>query len=199
MYEETESKDTLYIGVDDSNHAGKNKKGEIILATFSYNPFDGKVQRQSSRRDAQRVSSWIGETGHDYRFAILSDEDSRHRSYNVVLIAPLLIGAYLAEVRPKISRLSIACDGPVRKNHKQYIRVNFPEYTVQVEGFIKKSYHGGKLQSSHIMPYVVSTADTWANWLYTQPLETLATDNKIVALSSLVVAEKDQQIRRFSQ
>lgn|SRR3989338_6483728 len=197
MFKDIRLKEELYIGVDDSNHAGQNKKGEIILATFSYDSIDGKVQRQSTRRDPGKVSSWLEQPNHDYRFTILSDEDSRHRGYNVVLIAPLLIKAHLAELQHRVSRLSILCDGPIRKHHKRYIKTHFEEYDINVEGFIKKSHHNGKLQSSHIMPYVVAAADTWANWLYTQSLETLTTDSKMIALSSLVVAEHDGQIRRF--
>lgn len=194
--EDISKPETLYIGIDDSNHAGQNKKGEIILATFSRDPDDGKAQRQNVRRDAHKASLWFNQKNHDYRFTILSDEDSRHRGYNVVLIAPLLIRAYLEEHCPDIDKLFIACDGPIRRNQKIYIEEHFSEYRVQAEGFIKKTHHNGKLQSSCIAPYVVTAADVWAHWLYsTQPLEALATSPKMVAISSVTVEECNQKIR----
>ena len=49
----------LYIGADDSNHAGTNVKGEIVVATFSRLHEDSVVQEFPNRRDSYSTEKWL--------------------------------------------------------------------------------------------------------------------------------------------
>ena len=174
----------LYVGVDDSNHAGANKKGEVLVAIFSYDARAGYVNFQPSRRDVQKVHAFLSQPGNDYRFTILSDDESRHRGYNVALVAPLLLRHYLQDHEP-VREIVLACDGPLRGNQKRYLRDSFPEREVHAEGFIKKVHRpNGKLQPGLHCPYVVVAADTLAHWMYgSLSLESLLGNPRMVPIS----------------
>ena len=55
MIENLKPGSSLYIGTDDSNHAGTNKKGEIIVATFSTHLEDSIAKNQINRREANKT------------------------------------------------------------------------------------------------------------------------------------------------
>ena len=61
----------LYVGMDDSNHAGEDIKGEINLAVFSFEHDDSVVRTFNNRRDYDFASRYMRNPQRDYRFTIL--------------------------------------------------------------------------------------------------------------------------------
>jgi len=88
---------TLYVGVDDSNHAGEIP-GEIFVVTFSY---DSKYINRSkimgnTRCGISNVEKFL-EGGGDFRFTIRTPETFTHSKENAAIVGPTLILNYFKE------------------------------------------------------------------------------------------------------
>ena len=157
---------TLYVGLDDSNHAG-DSEGDILVATFSFDSRDSLVQKFKNRKDYQALSNWLGqiESPKDYRFGIiLGDTQStplRTTQPNLPLAAPYLIEDFMLTYQgPEISQLSIYLDGIMKPTHKKYLKDYFNKYNkILVDNFIK-------IQNIHNCPKVIYMADILASELY---------------------------------
>ena len=90
---------TLYFGFDESNHAGPNKKGEIVVCPFSIDHKDSIVKEWPNRRCYPTIKKWLKEEGHDYRFTILTGEKYRYQgsAKNLTAVAPNLTLEILTE------------------------------------------------------------------------------------------------------
>lgn len=186
----------LAVGADDSNHAGPNKKGEIIVNVFSFVEEDFAIKHYSNRRDVERALKWTELEGRDYRYTILTDEASRHRRDNLVLVSSILTKAYLKdkEINPK--EIFFYLDGPIRKYEEYFIEQDFPEYDVSVKGFTKKSSFGRYKSSKNLVgPLVIPIADTLANFLYSEKsLDNLLGDSHMVPISMQDIEERDAKL-----
>ena len=61
----------FYFALDESNHAGQNKKGEIVTCIASTIHKDSIVRKQSNRRDYGKVLKLLEDPERDFRFTIL--------------------------------------------------------------------------------------------------------------------------------
>lgn len=175
-------KKRLYIGVDDSNHAG-TRKGEIILATFSYDCNDEVIQNFKNKRDHEIVLNWLKRESSDYRYTLLIGEYWRHRSDNLVTTAPFLIQDYLKS-KSDISSISIFIDGRLDSDGKKHLVQNYGNISdIKVLNFIKK----GKDKKGHFFkhpqcPKVLYIADILANIVYHKNLDEILMSEKMVSI-----------------
>jgi hypothetical protein len=199
MLTSLKSCDHLYIGADDSNHAGTNKKGEIIAVTFSIFREDSVVKEQVNRRDPRRAYNLLNSEGRDYAFTILTDERSKHCGYNLVLAVPLLVEEYLKGKGTGLSlTLNLYFDGPLRGYQRRFVCESFPRHTAHADGFCKKelSVHSQKRATSLRCPDIVIAADAIAHDLYTNhTLENLLTDPHMIAVSHEEMAARNFRLR----
>lgn len=175
----------LYVGGDDSNHAG-DAKGEFIVAAFSLKHEDSLVKGYPNRRNNQVVSSWL-ESGGDYRFAICAGK-KYNGSQNLPLVVPSLIKAYIEQVDFDVEVLKVYLDGRLdggfRSNmRKELLGIRGLEKVV-VDNFIKKRIVGKKTVKGYCCPKVVWLADSLANELYNYsgPVSDLLVDERMVRI-----------------
>lgn len=167
----------LYVGVDDSNHAGKTK-GEIIVATFSFYHKDSLVRKFPNKREYELVKNWFEDRDapKDFRFTVLFDEKYRHISNNLPVAAPYLIRNFLKDNQNnrKIKNIKIYFDGRLVPSQKKYMREVFSDFPkVVVDNFIKK-------RGIHRCPFVVYSADVMAHSLYKTEISKLLEHPKLV-------------------
>lgn len=175
----------LYVGADDSNHAGTTK-GEIIVATFSFDHADSIVKDFPNTRDARAAGAWLTQPEHDYRFTILTAEEYRHSSQNLVKVVPRLVDEYLVQGAPSIRGLNLYFDGRLDSGARQHLKDYFTgrhgiEHVI-VDGFIKKIPNGkGKQEKHPHCPPLVYFADIISHQLYQErTFEELSTDPRLV-------------------
>jgi len=176
--------DTLYVGGDDSNHAG-NSKCEIIVATFSRFCEDGTVRDFSNTRNYSNLSSWVNSKFRDYRFGLLVREEYRHSNLNLIAIIPDMIKKFLDEEELKIKNLKIYLDGRCGKETEE-IKDKLCGFhgieKVAVKGFIKKQKNEkGNISKHPRCPIVTYYADLLAHDLFTtKTFEELVNHEKLV-------------------
>jgi len=144
----------LYVGLDDSNHAG-DSSGEIIIATFSYQHEDSVVKPFKNSRRPSYAERWVKREGRDTRFTILTHEKVRHSSYNLPIVAPFLIFDFLSTAEEIPDHLKIYLDGRLEKKHKDLLREDFREDfpNVVIDNFIKKKKEmKGEYQNAQSAP-----------------------------------------------
>lgn len=122
----------LYVGLDDSNHAGVNKKGEIEAAVFSTRQEDSLVRvfpntRSPNSKQVSPYREWASQWGRDYRFTVLLREEYSFRdsSRNIVQVAPLLINRFMLEAEVIPHTLKIYIDGGLDSEGKKHLREQF--------------------------------------------------------------------------
>lgn len=160
----------LYVGADDSNHAG-DTKGEIIVATFSFDREDSIVKNFPNTREKNVADKWLSLPRKNFLFSILTSEEYRHSSQNLVKIVPNLIDEYLARNSFLVDRLNIYFDGRIESNSREGLRQRFLGRhgieQVVVDNFIKKINHGRNHIEKHPRcPSLVYYADIIAHYLY---------------------------------
>jgi len=167
---------TIYVGLDDSNHAGQGKKGEIILATFSTYKQDSKVQQHPNRRMYNAAQNWMEDEQRDYRFAVLALDKYRKTSQNNIFsAAPALINNFIKYHTNYFDIANIYIDGRMRGEQKtelKYeIRTNFKE--IIIDNFTKS-------KKIHKCPKVVWMAHLWAGLILTETSEKMLSHEKLV-------------------
>ena len=150
---------TLYVGLDDSNHAGK-RKGEIVVATFSFAYEDSIVQSFGKRSHHGEVDDWLSLPGRNYNFTLLSGRKFKHRHNNLPHAAKVLVPEFLDELNPKPNKLELFFDGELinyqiceLKRDFSYIR------EVKITNFVKE-------KGCHNCPKLVYIADSLAHHHY---------------------------------
>ncbi|HJX50772.1 MAG TPA: hypothetical protein VJ438_04890 [Candidatus Nanoarchaeia archaeon] len=182
MNEKGAEVNTLYFGFDESNHAGPDKKGEIISTVFSIGHEDSVVRRWPNVRRNPDLEKWLAESGHDYRFTILTGEEYRYQSSakNLTEAAPNLVTSILTEPYSPFSqkdiKMHIDCiklyfdGGGFRKDQKDTLRDYFRSLglkDVVVDNFIKKSKNSrGKTCKGPRCPKLVYLSDVLSNVLF---------------------------------
>ncbi|MBI4155331.1 hypothetical protein HY498_04565 [Candidatus Woesearchaeota archaeon] len=172
----------LYVGGDDSNHAGSSK-GEIILATFSFCYKDSVVYEFSNKRDFQKAIEWM-KNGRDYRFTLLTDEKYRESSSNLVEIVPHLIWDWLITNKDLgIEEIHLFLDGRLNGFEKRKLVNEFQDFKFSVYNFTKKLRNkDGHISKMFREPNVVYMADVWANMFFrNKSLEQLLDKNDVGA------------------
>lgn len=175
--------DVLYVGGDDSNHAG-DAKGEFIVATFSLKYEDSIVKIFPNRRNNQEVNSWLEEGG-DYRFTICTGEVYKS-SQNLPKVIPILIEKYLHQTDLKIRIVKTYLDGRLEGEAKKEMRKDLLEIEgiekVVINNFIKKRRIKKVVKKGYYCPRLVWLADTLANNLYGYdgPVSDLLNHSKMV-------------------
>lgn len=160
--------DILYVGGDDSNHAG-TAKGEIIVSTFSFLKEDSFVKRFKNRRIYSLTKEWLENPKRDYRFTALVSEKYRHSNKNLVEILPEMIEGYLVEENLFPKELKIYLDGFLKNSSKAQVKKAIKERLgiekVLVGGFIKKNKNSkGIIEKRPNCPALVYHADVLANY-----------------------------------
>jgi hypothetical protein len=179
--------DVLYVGADDSNHAGTTK-GEIIVATFSWIHEDSIVKDFQNKRDYHEVERWLENEERDFRFTICTAEQYRHDSQNLPKVVPTLIKNYLEDVDVDLDKLCVYLDGGLRRAYKEQMRTKLRKMSriegVVVDNFIKKRNDSNGFRKGYHCPKLVWVADSLANHLFRNGgnLETMLQHEKMVAL-----------------
>lgn len=182
----------LYVGADDSNHAGTTK-GEVIVATFSQNPKDSIVTEFKNGRNIGALENWLKEDGVDYRFLLLTKEKYRSNYSNLPYSVPFLIRSYLNDNLIYLDQLKMYLDGRLEKRDKSRLVEEFFHLADQVivSNFIKKRTQAGKNRKRNqkrtikrpICPRVTYMADVLAHRLFSSyPLEEILTHKKLVQI-----------------
>jgi len=171
----------LYVGMDDSNHAGEDIKGEINLAVFSFEHDDSIVRTFNNRRNYDLASQYMQNPRRDYRFTILTGERWRAGPLNLAYTAPLLINSFLREKsKLGIDSVKLYLDGYLDSKGRQYIREQFrhvPNFVVA--NFMKKRKNSnGRMCKGPRCPRVVYLADILAHRVLGNKLEECLMDSK---------------------
>lgn len=181
-------KGVLYVGGDDSNHAG-DSKGEIIVATYSFDISDSRVKNFPNVRNWQKTRRWLESPDRDFGFAVLTLDQYRHSGDNLIRILPFLIEAYILEECQDLKRLNIYLDGRLRKDSRRKFREHFLGRhgieNVVVDNFIKKSRNRkGHIEKHPRCPSLVYHADVLAHELYRgKSFEELSKHKKLVLIN----------------
>ncbi len=168
-----EEVNTLYFGFDESNHAGTNKKGEIVVAVFSIDHDDSLMREWPNTRRTSDFEKWLTFPGHDYRFTILTGDEYKYRSSaaNLTEACQTLVTSVLTEPKspfpdynPDISKIKLYFDGGgFGKEQKDFLRGYFKGLglsDVVVDNFIKKNKNNrGKTRKGPRCPRLVYLAD----------------------------------------
>jgi len=172
---------TLYFGFDESNHAGQNRKGEIVVAVVSTLHEDSLIRYYSHHKTNVDFLNLGGV--YDYRFTLLMGEEYRHATSFKTLaeIAPFLVEPFLHD---ELKCLKLYFDGIMKKPQKNFLRARFPQIeSIVVQDFVKK----GKLSKASIKkkrdiacPRVVYLADSLAHALYLTPTGNLLSHPKFI-------------------
>ncbi len=173
--------ETLYFGLDESNHASRDKKGEIVVAVVSSDREDSIVKSHINRRQNTDFLD-SAEGPYDYRFAILIGEEYKHRhsSQTLVETAPYLVEPFM---HPGLRKINIYLDGVINRHQKDYLRERFSGIEVVVGNFRKKRNHGNRMiKKSPLCPRVVYLADSLANSLYHMSSGELLSHKKFIPL-----------------
>ena len=138
----------MYFGLDESNHAGIDKKGEIVVCTYSSNQEDSIIRDWPNRRDASGIAKWLSQEDCGYYFTILTGERYKHQcsSINLTEAAPNLILPILTEPNfpsPTPNKIKIYFDGGgFDRDKKDLLRNYFKEFgltEVIIDNFVKKT------------------------------------------------------------
>ena len=187
---------TLYVGGDDSNHAGEFPPGEFLVATFSFHHEDSIVTEFPNRRDYSRFVEWIKDPGRDYRFVVRRTEHHRHSCLNLPAVMPALVGSFIKDYQKMfagssdyvpVEQLNVYLDGFLNGQAKRGLKEDLRglpgiERAV-VDNFIKKKPRAMGVSKRPVCPTVVYMADIVANQLYVQNRGTI----KLVGHEKMVV------------
>lgn len=188
MFEKEEN--TLYFGFDESNHAGPNKKGEIVICTYSTEQEDSIVKNWPNRREYSLVDKWLKQEGHDFRFTILTGENYRYQSsaINLTGAAPNLVLAVLTESTSNFSNtenIKLYFDGGgFKREQKEFLKNYFYNLGIKeviVDNFIKKNKNQrGKTRKGPKCPKLIHLADILASHLDKLPAKELLSHHKFI-------------------
>jgi len=173
---------SLYVGLDDSNHAGCSK-GEIIVSVFSSIHKDSLVRGWGNGRlTSSKLEEFFDNPERDFRFTLLTDEKYRHSSQNLPQIAPYLINSYFSKLDTELDILKIYFDGVLKSHERKNLREQFIDFpNLVVDNFIKKRREKNKrIVKGHYCPKVVYVADSLANNLYKEPIGKLLEHEKMI-------------------
>lgn len=176
----------LIVGGDDSNHTGdpKNKKGDIIVATFSQYKEDRVVYAYPNKRDIRRVTKWLEYPGRDYLFTRVLDKDCMRSNTVVQTQMPRLIQSYILLENLNLNKIRCYVDGRLwssGKDLREKIRDATGIQEIVVDNFIKKTKNSkGNIIKRPVCPATVYVADTIANSLFQLPLEELIKHHKYI-------------------
>lgn len=174
------SRKTIYVGMDNSNHAGKTS-GEIIVAISSLFHEDSIVKNFGTKR-CMDYKNWLYEPNKKriMKFGVLKDEKFRHIHQNIPCTAKELTDKIIEELSicPEEAILKLYIDGPVKMRDKQRLRDEFKEYSgFTISNFVKK-------MGVHHCPKLVYMADIIARDLYTSGFNHIFEHPCYVPLSS---------------
>ena len=185
----SENENTLCFGFDESNHAGQNKKGEIIVCAYSPDQEDSIVKEWPNRRDYASVKEWLEKDGHDYRFKIFTGDKYRFQcsAINLTEATPDLILSIMTEPGLNITippKIKLYFDGGgFHRDQKEFLREHFGKLGMEVvvNNFIKKNKNeSGKIRKGPHCPKVVYLADILANHLVNLQGGELLTHPKLI-------------------
>ena len=190
----------LWIGIDDSNHAGDKKtakglKGEIIVAIFSHNVDDWKVRVFPNRRDCQKTEKFLQDPLRDFRFTLLTAEAYRTNSQNLPVILPFLVQNFFKEREKDYRKVYAGLDGYLNKDKKSDLGVSLsgicgvdPQEDIKIRYFLKKGFSRDRRTKRKMTvkrpkcPSLIYHADVKANSLLDLPTIDLLNHPKMVAL-----------------
>ncbi len=165
----------LYVGFDDSNHAGLVKK-EIIVGIFSRMPEDNLIQRFPKKRNSKKVRNWLKNSDRDYRFTTLDHEFSFRNNYNLPLTAIYLVKDYLKSVDNKNfpTQISLNFDGLLRTGWRKILESDFSDFRLKIKNF--------KGKEKRNCPKLMYIADVFAHYLFKNKFEKISRDKRLVVL-----------------
>ncbi len=176
MEEEVLERKVLFVGCDDSNHAG-DRKGDIIVAAFSPHREDGIVQKHRKCDEYSEAGKWLKGAGRDFRFTIIHEEDLRRLQPNIPYAVPSLVTSFL-NPGEKPQAIKVFLDGILKSDPKKYLREALAPLsdTIVIGNF-------PKIRGIHICPTVVYMAHLIAHNLYIDSFSNLTEHSKFVPIS----------------
>ena len=177
---------TLYVGGDDSNHAGTSK-GEIIVSTFSILEEDSIIKKFKNKRSYSLTKSWLENQSRDYRLTALVADKYRHSNQNLAEIVPLMIEGYLVEENIFPEKLNIYLDGFLKNSSANHVKKAIKERLgiekIIVQGFTKKNKNSeGNVEKRPNCPTLVYHADVLANYFNTLSFLKITNSDKFMVL-----------------
>ncbi|MDP1728742.1 MAG: hypothetical protein Q8L27_00880 [archaeon] len=153
---------TLYVGLDNSNHAGK-RIGEIIVATFSFNPNDSVIQNFGRGKKYEQVNYWFKDKSNprDCRFGVLIDEKYNHIHQNIPIATPELVLSFLKFLNFTPQNLDLHIDGVIHSPDRKLLKDAFQGVfqNIGIHNYIKH-------QKVHRCPMLVYAAHLVSNDFY---------------------------------
>jgi hypothetical protein len=173
----------LIVGLDDSNHANGDSRGEILVGNFSQINDDSLVYCFPNRKRNDSYEEWLNLSLYrDYRFSLLTSELSRKAHTHLPFVAPIFVKSYL-EQKPDVivKKIKIYLNGDLPKTFRKKIREALIGFR-GIENVVVDSFRTNSLE----YPPVVYFADVLAsqiNRTRTTPAE-LFKDKKIISLDN---------------
>jgi len=167
----------MYFGLDESNHAGLDKKGEIVVCTYSSNQEDSIIQDWPNRRENSEIEKWLSQEDCGFNFTLLLGERYKHQcsAINLTEAAPNLILHILTDPLSSSTpeKIKIYFDGGgFNREQKNLLRNYFKEIgltDVVIDNFVKKNKTNREFRKGPRCPKLVYLADIIANQLYHSP------------------------------
>ena len=165
------SRETLYVGMDESNHGElKTKIGEIIVATFSYSKrYWNENARHPNRRDYSQIDMAL-RNGVDYIYTFLPHDLAKQNYSNLPLVAPELVSRILHfKYAPEIK---LGLDGRLLDHDKKNMIDAFEEmgFRPEISNYIKKN-------GMHEGPKLIYLSHLIANSILRKSIVGIARDN----------------------
>ena len=109
-------KEVIYFGLDESNHAGLNRKGEIVVCTYSLDHEDSIIKEWPNRRSFSTMEKWLAQENHYFKFTLLTGEKYKYQrsATNLTEATPRLILPILTDPNSPFSvpeKIKIYFDG----------------------------------------------------------------------------------------
>ncbi len=176
----------LYVGADESNHAGKTK-GEVVVATFSSRHEDGVVKPFPNKRSSEILDEWLEGPETDYRFTLLAHDVSAKNYSNLSSALPYLVKAYMQQNEIKeLEVVKAYLDGRLNGFHKRSLKESLQDFAqeIDVDSFTKGSGRKGSPKRL-VAPKVVYVADVLSNRIFrTMTIEQMLSNKRFVPITS---------------
>ncbi len=139
----------LCVGVDDTNHANNNQRGDLFSATFSLEQKDIIPEERKNRRYSCEVINWVDRN--DYRFTQLIDDRLRRFKPLTPFFSCFLISSYLKDLKISPENIEIRIDGEIERYQEAWIKDYFRTFdcNVNVKNLVKPNK--GRMSCSTVL------------------------------------------------
>lgn len=114
---------TLYVGADDSNNHN-TQRSKVLAAVFSFNQDDSVFKNLPDTQEKEELDEWLAQQQNlkGFRYALLTEPYFFKMQPILPLAIPPLIRDYYNNFKEEADRVWVCIDGPLPKEHKDYVR-----------------------------------------------------------------------------